>query len=325
MAKKQNEEPVYPAAPLVIAKDRFVELLTAQIDKGKELLEINVPIATSNNHYMGYARRPIESVEYDAVAEKEFTAKYERWHDRNKEIYRSSFSVPNSIYFHEYEMQQGCHLVYDDIIKIYKDDIVRYINQMQSDIERVDLMKCTAAIDVIEQKHQIATVPKVFISHNEEDAPFAHALVDLMRDLGMRYEDIFCSSHPACAIPFGKSILNTMRKQFDEYSLTVLFIHSPRLYASAVSLCEMGAAWILRSNIYSFLTNDCSFDLLRGVVTKDDIAFKAGQDNTYRVLNDFRSFLEREFKLPPISNSAWDFSKQRFINTVSNIKYEEKS
>ena len=176
--------------------------------------------------------------------------------------------------------------------------------------------------ELIESKDITMVKPKVFISHNEEDAPFAHALVGLMRDLGMQYEDIFCSSHPACAIPFGKSLLNTMRKQFDEFNLTVLFVHSPRLYASAASLCEMGAAWILRSNIFSFLTSDCSFDLLKGVVTKDDIAFKAGQDNTYRVLNDFRRFLEKEFKLAPISDSAWDYSKQKFIDTVSNIKYE---
>lgn len=36
MAKKKVEEPVYPAASLVITKDRFIELLTAQIEKGKE-------------------------------------------------------------------------------------------------------------------------------------------------------------------------------------------------------------------------------------------------------------------------------------------------
>ena len=161
--------------------------------------------------------------------------------------------------------------------------------------------------------------PKIFISHNEEDAPFAHALVDLMRELGMKYEDIFCTSHPACAIPFGKSILNSMRQQFDEYSLTVLFIHSPRLYGSPASLCEMGAAWILRSNIFSFLTNDCGFDMLKGVVTKDDISFKAGQDNTYRVLNDFRRFLEKEFNLAAITDGAWDYSKQKFIDTVSKL------
>lgn len=72
MAKRKIEEYVYLAAPLVITKDRFIELLTAQIEKGKELLDINVPVATFNDPYMGYARRPVESMEYDEAAEKNF-------------------------------------------------------------------------------------------------------------------------------------------------------------------------------------------------------------------------------------------------------------
>lgn len=38
MAKKRKEESVYLAAPLVITTDRFIELLKAQIKKGKEFL-----------------------------------------------------------------------------------------------------------------------------------------------------------------------------------------------------------------------------------------------------------------------------------------------
>ncbi len=173
MAKKKVEEPVYPAAPLVITKDRFIELLTAQIEKGKELLQINVPLATFNDPYMGYARRPVESMEYDEAAEKEFSAKFKRWHDRNKEVYRSSFSVPNSIYFHEYEMQEYNHFAYDDIIKIYKEDIARFINQLQADIERVDLMKCVApvakeTINTALSKAEVDKKKRVFVVHGHD-------------------------------------------------------------------------------------------------------------------------------------------------------------
>lgn len=171
--KKYAEEPVYPAAPLVITKDRFIELLTAQIEKGKELLDINVPVATFNDPYMGYARRPVESMEYDEAAEKEFSAKFKRWHDRNKEVYRSSFSVPNSIYFHDYEMAAVYHLVYDDTIKIYKEDISCYINQMQADIERLDLMKCVApeakeTINAALSKAEMAKKKRVFVVHGHD-------------------------------------------------------------------------------------------------------------------------------------------------------------
>lgn len=170
MAKKRMEEPVYPVVPLVIPKDKFIELLTTQIGRGKELQDINVPIATFNDPYMGYERRPVDSMEYDEAAQNEFLAKYDRWHERNKEIYRSSFASPYSIYFHDYETCAGNHIFIDDIIKVSKEDIGRFMNQMQTDIERLDLIKCDVqevAVAAIEPKK---LSQEIFIvhGHNEE-------------------------------------------------------------------------------------------------------------------------------------------------------------
>ena len=170
MANKKVNEDVYPVASLVITKEKFTELLPAQIEKGNDLLAINVPIATYNDPYMGYARRPVDNMEYDEAAKNDFFAKFNRWHDRNKEIYRSSFAVANNVYFHEYETQIWNHFFTDDIIKSYKEDIGRLINQMQTDIERIDLIKCD-----VQEETAIMAEPKklsqeIFIvhGHNEE-------------------------------------------------------------------------------------------------------------------------------------------------------------
>ena len=220
MAKNKNDEPVYPAAPLVIAKDRFVELLTAQIEKGKELLGINVPIATFNDPYMGYARRPVESMEYDEAAEKDFSEKYKRWHDRNKEVYRSSFSVPNSIYYHEYEIQQGYHLVYDDTIKIYKDDIARYINQMKADIERVDLMKCEvpdakASATIAQSKVEVAENKRVFIVHGHDSNTRNEAEL-LIKQLG--FEPVVLFKQPN----MGDTIIEKLLRESSEAAFAIV-------------------------------------------------------------------------------------------------------
>lgn len=173
MTKKKVEEVVYPVAPLVIAKEKFTELLTSQIEKGNELLAINVPIASFNDPYMGYARRPVESMEYDEASKNEFIAKFNRWHERNKEIYRSSFAVANNVYFHEYELQIWNHIYIDDIVKIYKEDIGRLMNQMQTDIERVDLMHCEIP-DTIEtprcvpSKVEAGNTKRVFVVHGHD-------------------------------------------------------------------------------------------------------------------------------------------------------------
>lgn len=165
--------------------------------------------------------------------------------------------------------------------------------------------------------------PKIFISHNTEDRAYAKAIVELMAKIGVRYDDIFCSSFPGCGVIFGNGILNAIREQFEEYNLFVLFIHSPRFYSSAVSLNEMGAAWILKSDHRSFLTSDCEFNMLKGVIKSDEAAFKAGQDNTYHLLHDFRKVLEKFFNLAPINDATWEIIKNDFVNTVKAINNQQ--
>ena len=38
----------------------------------------------------------------------------------------------------------------------------------------------------------------------------------------------------------------------------------------------------------SFLTSDCEFQMLKGVVTSNETAFKTGKKDTYHYLNDFQ-------------------------------------
>lgn len=163
--------------------------------------------------------------------------------------------------------------------------------------------------------------PKIFISHNTLDKSYAEALVDLLKEIGVKNEDIFCSSVPGYGVPFGKSILDSIKGEYDNYDLIVLFIHSPRFYMSPVSLCEMGACWISRKEHYSFLTTDCLFADLKGVVTPGDVAFKAGDENTYHLLPEFKEKIEGIFSLPPIKLAIWDRAKNKFLNTVNHINY----
>lgn len=99
----------------------------------------------------------------------------------------------------------------------------------------------------------------------------------MMLKLGVKDECIFCSSYQGFGVPYGKNIFDYIKEQYD---LLVLFIHSPRYYESHVSLNEMGAAWVLRSEHRSFLTKDCEFNQLDGVINSDEAAFRAGQEDT---------------------------------------------
>lgn len=177
--KKKVEVPIYPEAPLIITRERFCELLRGQIEKGNELLAIEVPklnqMAGYGNMYdFGFATRRSDSVKYEENARNNFVAKYNQWNDRNKTIYRTSFAVAESIYFHEYEGHIWDKFYTSDEIGDYKKEITRLMNHMQGDIDRTDLMKCEVVQEEKANSKQTEAPKhlsdKIFIvhGHNEE-------------------------------------------------------------------------------------------------------------------------------------------------------------
>lgn len=165
--------------------------------------------------------------------------------------------------------------------------------------------------------------PKVFISHRTADSNYAQAIIDMMEKLGVKHEDIFCSSVPGYGIPFGKKILEALHNEFDQYDLLVIIIHSPRYYESHICLNEMGATWILRSDHFSFLTSDCSLEQLDGVIDKQEIAFRTNDKGTYHLLHDFKVKIQDFFNLKDIHGAIWESAKNKFISEVETIKYEK--
>lgn len=172
--------------------------------------------------------------------------------------------------------------------------------------------------NVIMEESQKTRTPKIFVSHKHADEEYAKALVELMLKLGVKENQIFCSSYPGLGIPLGKNIFDYIKELYESHNLLVLFIHSPRYYQSPVSLNEMGAAWVLRYKHVSFLTSDCEFDMLKGVITKHETAFKAGQKDTYHYLNDFKIILEETFNLAPKDVTRWETIKNDFLKAVEN-------
>lgn len=196
--------------------------------------------------------------------------------------------------------------------KLQQEEFEANISILEQDLEPID--------DMDNEKSAESKKPKIFISHNTKDADYAKALVQLLVNLGVNEEkDVFCSSLPGCGVKFGKSFIEEIKAQYENNELIMLFIHSPRYYDSHISLCEMGAAWIMKNEHFSFLTKDCDFDMLDAVIPPTETAFKAGQENTYHLLNDFKEFIEQRFNLEPKSFHRWEIIKSDFISTLSMI------
>ncbi len=157
----------------------------------------------------------------------------------------------------------------------------------------------------------------VFISHSSKDKSFVEALVDLLENLGLTKNNLFCSSVDGYGIPLGGDIFETIRELFYEHELYVIFIHSPRYYESNVSLNEMGAAWVLKTDFCSILTKDMVFNNMTGVVNKSTLSIKVDSEDAPARLTEMKDRLVNMLGLIPIDEVKWERKRTNFLKLVN--------
>ena len=165
--------------------------------------------------------------------------------------------------------------------------------------------------------------PMVFISHNSKDKDFVEPLVDLLESIKLNKDTLFCSSVAGYGLGLSENIFDTLRALFKNHDLYMIFIHSPRYYQSPVSLNEMGAAWILRTDFCSFFTKDMDFTKLKGVINGSNIGIKVDADDATFKLNDLYKKLQDMFNLTPLDSNLWERKRNAFLKLVNAIEYKE--
>lgn len=185
------------------------------------------------------------------------------------------------------------------------------------------LMNGVTKQEMVKTAYSGKKTPLVFISHSSKDEDFVDALVNLLDDMGFTKETLFCSSVREYGIPLSGDIFETIRGLFLEHDLYVIFIHSPRFYGSAVSLNEMGAAWVLKTDFCSFLTNDMDYSMMKGVVNDAKLSIKVDEKEALKLLNDLYKHLATVFSLQEMDMNKWERKRDQFLSVVRNLKYEE--
>ena len=166
--------------------------------------------------------------------------------------------------------------------------------------------------------------PMVFISHASADKRSVELIVDLLSSINLiPRQDIFCSSMPGYDIPIGEDIYGYLRDLFRSRSLHVLFVHSPKYYESNICLNEMGAAWVLKTKVTSFLLPGFDFSEMTGVVDSRSISIKldSEEQEVRDKLNQFRSVLSQDFSIPDTSTVVWEKARDTFIEEINRIEY----
>lgn len=168
---------------------------------------------------------------------------------------------------------------------------------------------------------RVVKQPKIFISHKTEDKPYVEKIVRLIEYIGVKREDIFCSSMAGYGVPNSKDIFDFLREQFEKHELFMVFVHSQNYYNSPVSLNEMGAAWVLRNDYISILLPSFDFNEMNGVINSRTAGIKLDADiyETKDRLNQLRRTLANIFGLDDKENIAWEKARDTFIEEVNNI------
>ncbi len=177
-------------------------------------------------------------------------------------------------------------------------------------------------LEILEYEGNGFKLPKVFISHSKEDIDIVDCFVDMLGQIGLNPNNLFCSSANGYGIKQGSGdIYNYLQKEFSSNNLFIIYMLSTNYYKSPVCLNEMGAAWVLRSEYQSILLPNFDFPDIKGVVSPRDICFKLEDDNEIkRCLGEMKDNILNKLGLPAVNNSLWERYRDKFLKEVELIK-----
>lgn len=171
------------------------------------------------------------------------------------------------------------------------------------------------ADDKIAVNLQPTTPKKIFISHATADKEIVELLIDLLEDIGLKSNQIFCSSFEGYGIPLGENFLDRIKQELAS-DVMVLFMITNNFYESKVCLCEMGAAWALSKGHIPIVVPPLSYSGIKGVIPLT----QGMLINDSEKLNTFKEQLEKDFNLnTKIGISVWERKRNKFIKDINGI------
>lgn len=162
---------------------------------------------------------------------------------------------------------------------------------------------------------QPGKIQKIFISHSSKDKEFVGILLDLIEAIGVKQDQIFCSSYSGYGVALGEDFLARIRRELDSQVL-VIFVLTRNFYESPIALCEMGAAWIKTSEHIPILVPPFDFKDVRGV-------FPVSQGiklNDTDGLNGLKVRLETAFQIKGNSHpSVWERKRNLLLDHINSL------
>lgn len=157
---------------------------------------------------------------------------------------------------------------------------------------------------------------KIFISHSSKNKFFGEKIVDLLRSIGIKENEIIFTSNTAYGIPVGFNIFNWLKLQITEKPF-VIYLLSEEYYQSVACLNEMGAAWIIENKHAAIFTpnfNLSSKEFQGGALDPREIGFYINDDE--RILS-FIHLISEDFEISK-NHIIISQSVRRFLSEINS-------
>lgn len=160
---------------------------------------------------------------------------------------------------------------------------------------------------------------KIFISHSSKDKKYVEEIINLIETIGIKSNQIFCSSFEGYGISLGDNFLDTLKKELND-EILVIFVLSNNFYKSPISLCEMGATWI-KTNIHiPVLIPPFNFNKMKGVIQNT----QGLKLNEPLQLNLLKEKLEEAFNLQSLNPTIWENKRNKVLERINKqIEFEK--
>ena len=303
-------------------KENFVEYIKKEIVNGLSILERFKSLKVRQGNYgdgmavIGAYPRPQINPEERTVLKSDLTL----WERRVYDVLKCYFGEEKKSPLYEFKLSETNN--WFSFKDFGLDSMNANLTTLRSYIDRIDIIK----VPHVEEKQDKTTVSedkpfKVFISHSGEDVAFVNELVKLLEFLGVDTpQKLLCSSIKGYQIPTSEDFAEYILKQFYDYNLFVIIVHSHNYYSSPYSLNEMGAAWVLKTDFFSFLVKGFEYNDMEGVINQRAISVKVDVDDAGARLNELKNKLLPLFKRQGVNESRWETLRDEFLRKVNTLQ-----
>lgn len=158
---------------------------------------------------------------------------------------------------------------------------------------------------------------KVFISHSSKDKAYGDCLVNLLKGLGLKRDDIIYTSNELYGIPLGENIYDYLRENIDT-DIHMIFLLSENYFTSVACLNEMGASWVAQKDHTIICVPEFDFSMKQfNDCCLDSKEMGLRMDNYIRI-TEFKAVIESKFG-KVIDDMEWQALLESYKKSISAI------